>query len=746
MFTIHKKELKWGNETLTLETGHMSRQADGSVVATYGGTVVHASACYAREPKAGIDFFPLTVNYQEKFYAGGRIPGGFFKREGRPTEKETLVSRLIDRPIRPLFAKGFKNETQVIITVLSTDGVNDPDVVGMVAAGAALSLSGAPFLGPIAGARVGYVDGEYVLNPSFAQQDESDLDLMVAGTDEGVLMVESEADELSEDVMLGAVVFGHEACKPVIKMIQELADVAGKPAYEMPEMEDLSDLEETLSKEFSKGIVSAYKIKDKQERVKALSEVKQEALDKHAGAEDEHDEAVAEKVSKIMKSLQADALRGDVLKSKKRIDGRKPTDVRPIVAEVDILPRSHGSALFTRGETQALVVTTLGGGRDEQIIDAPEGEYKDAFMLHYNFPPYCVGEVGRMGSPGRREIGHGRLARRSLERLLPSTESFPYTIRVVSEIMESNGSSSMASVCGSSMAMMAAGVPLPRPVAGIAMGLVKENDDYVVLSDIMGDEDHLGDMDFKVAGSEKGITALQMDIKITSITKQIMEEALKQANGGRMHILGEMAKAITESRNQVSDYAPAMETFPIDKEEIRTVIGPGGKMIRQLQEDTGCDINIDDDGNVTVSSVSRAGVRACVEQIKGLVAKPEVGETYTGPVTGTPDFGAFVKILPNCEGLLHISEIAEVRVGHINDVVEEGDEVTVKVVEMDDRGKIRLSMKGVEQEGDVATRLEELIANGGSESNVEDMEDRRPRRDDNKGGRGRGRGPRRRSA
>jgi polyribonucleotide nucleotidyltransferase len=737
MFSVHKKELDWCGKPLVIETGRVARQADGAALVTYGETSVLATVCFQREPKAGVDFFPLTVNYQERFYAAGRIPGGFFKREGRPSEKETLTSRLIDRPIRPLFSKGFKNETQVVCTVMSSDKENDPDVVAMVAASAALALSGVPFQGPIGACRVGYVDGAFVFNPTLTERDESDLDLMVAGTEEGVLMVESEASELSEEVMLDAVMQGHAKCQEIIKAVQELVKSAAKPAFEMPEQADHSALEADLLAAFGDDIKNAYKIQAKQDRQNRLNEIKETALDKFAGSGDARDEAQAELVGKIVKGMQATVLRADVLASQTRIDGRSPSDVRPIVAEVDVLPRVHGSALFTRGETQALVVATLGTGRDEQLIDAIDGEYQDSFMLHYNFPPYCVGETGRMGSPGRREIGHGKLARRSIERLLPSPEQFPYTLRVVSEITESNGSSSMATVCGTSLALMAAGVPMAKPVAGIAMGLVKEDRDYVVLSDIMGDEDHLGDMDFKVAGTEDGVTALQMDIKITSITKDIMQQALDQAKAGRLHILGKMAQALTASRGEISRFAPAMESFPIDKEDIRTVIGSGGKTIRELQETTGCTIDISDDGTVTVSSVSRASLDECVSRIQGLVAKPEVGETYTGPITSTPEFGAFVRILPQHEGLLHISEIADFRINNINDALNEGEVVTVKVMEMDDRGKIRLTIKGIEQSEEIAERIVALADKAGDAPEDGGRSDRGNRDRGDRGGRGR---------
>jgi len=744
MFTIYKKSIEWGGKQLTLETGKMARQADGAVLATYGDTVVLATAVFAKEPKAGVDFFPLTVNYQEKFYAGGRIPGGFKKREGQPGEREVLVSRLIDRPIRPLFAKGFKNETQVVTQVLQYDSENEADVVAMVAASAALTLSGAPFLGPIGAARVCYIDGTLVLNPTVSEKAESQLDLMVAGTEEGVLMVESEAKELPEDVMLEAVMFGHERMQKVIKAINELKEAAGKPAFEMPEAEDTSALEAKLEKAYGEKIVAAYKILDKQSRVKALDEVKKAAVSAEAGEEgsESFDALKADKVAKLIKGMQADVLRRDVLKKEIRIDGRKPTDIRPIVAEVDVLPRTHGSALFTRGETQALVTATLGTGQDEQIIDVMEAESRQQFLLHYNFPPFSVGETGRMGAPGRREIGHGKLAWRAINPVLPNHAEFPYTIRLVSEILESNGSSSMATVCGSSMALMAAGCPLPRPVAGIAMGLVKEGKDYVVLSDIMGDEDHLGDMDFKVAGTSEGITALQMDIKITSITRDIMEQALEQANAGRMHILGKMAKAIEAARGDISDYAPAMETITIDKDNIRVLIGKGGETIRGLCEQYNCTIDIDDDGKVVVASVSRPMMRACIEHITNMFALPELGTLYEGTVLNTTDFGAFVSFMGGKEGLVHVSEVVPVRLGHITDVLQTGDAVSVKVIDLDDRGKIRLSVKDVPQTGDVAERIEAVIASGGSpkRERAEGDDDNRGNRDDRGSRRDRGRG------
>lgn len=709
MFTVYKKEVNVGGRILTLETGKIARQADGSVVATYGGTVVMANVTFAKSQKEGVDFFPLTVNYQEKFYAAGRIPGGFNKREGRPSERETLTCRLIDRPIRPLFPKAFRNETQIALTVLAMDGVNNPEMVSMVAASAALSISGIPFLGPIAGVRVGYIDGEYIINPTEEQQAESLLELSVAGTKEGVMMVESEAAELSEEVMLGAVVAGHEASKPIIEAIEELAAAASKPAYEMPEVEDTSALAKELQDAFAADINAAYAIKEKQERRNKLDAIKEAAVAKFVENPEENG-ALVDKVKSLIKSAEGEVLRSAVLNTHKRIDGRGLEDIRPILCEVDVLPGVHGSALFTRGETQALVVATLGTGKSDQLIDQPEGEYFDSFMLHYNFPPYSVGEVGRMGSPGRREIGHGKLARRAVQRMLPSKEDFGYTIRLVSEITESNGSSSMATVCGSSMAMMAAGVPLARPVSGIAMGLVKEGDKYAVLSDIMGDEDHLGDMDFKVAGTSEGITALQMDIKITSITPEIMKEALAQANGGRMHILGKMAQAVEASRSEVSEYAPQMEIFQIDKEKIRDVIGTGGKVIRELIETTGCTIDIEDDGTVKVAAVSRTDLQKGVQAIKDIVAEPEVGVEYTGEITRIADFGAFVKFMPNREGLLHISEIVPMRLNNVSDALAEGETVTVKVLSVEGNGKVRLSIKEVEQAGAVAERIAGLVA------------------------------------
>ncbi len=693
MFTKFRKELNWGGRKLVLETGQIARQADGAVLVTYGDTSVLVTAVGAKTAKPGQDFFPLTVNYQEKTFAAGKIPGGFFKREGRPTEKETLTSRLIDRPIRPLFVKGYKCETQVVATVLSHDLENNPDVVAMIGASAALTLSGLPFLGPIGAARVGMIDGAYVLNPTAEQMEESRLDLMVAGTSEGVLMVESEARELSEADMLGAVTFGHEQMQAVIDAIIELAEVAAKDPRDLPEppaeVEEVKAAFESLRGD----LVAAYAVVDKQDRQAAVSVVREKAYALFAD-----NEAALLVAPDVFKKLEASVVRGNILDTGNRIDGRDTKTVRAIDCTVGILPRAHGSALFTRGETQALVVTTLGTGQDEQIIDALEGEYRENFLLHYNFPPYSVGEAGRMGSPGRREIGHGKLAWRAVHPLLPSKEEFPYTMRVVSEITESNGSSSMATVCGSSLAMMDAGVPLKAPVAGIAMGLIKEGDKFAVLSDILGDEDHLGDMDFKVAGTEEGVTSLQMDIKITSITKEIMEIALNQARDGRLHILGEMAKALGTARTEVSSNAPRITPIKIDPGKIREVIGSGGKVIREITETTGTKIDLDDDGTIKIASADQEATDKAIAWIKGIVAEPEVGEIYQGKVVKIMDFGAFVNFLGKRDGLVHISELAAERVGKTSDVVNLGDSVWVKCVGFDDRGKVKLSMKIVDQE------------------------------------------------
>nr|WP_295831513.1 polyribonucleotide nucleotidyltransferase [uncultured Azospirillum sp.] len=692
MFTVHRKEIEWGGRKLVLETGKIARQANGAVLVTYGDTTVLCTAVAAKAPKPGVDFFPLTVNYQEKAFAAGKIPGGFFKREGRPTEKETLVSRLIDRPIRPLFADGFRNETQVVCTVLSHDLENDPDIVAMVGASAALTISGIPFLGPIGAARVGYKNGQYVLNPTMDEVEDSDLDLVVAGTVEGVLMVESEAKELTEEVMLGAVMFGHTNFQPVINMIIDLAEECAKEPWDLPEPAyDRKALKARLRETVGSDVEAAYTETVKQSRYEKVGAAKAKALEALA------EEFDAQSIGFEFKELEADILRGAVLKTGRRIDGRDTKTVRPIVSEVGVLPRAHGSALFTRGETQALVVTTLGTSQDEQIIDALEGEYREHFMLHYNFPPYSVGEAGRMGSPGRREIGHGKLAWRAIHPLLPKKEDFPYTLRVVSEVTESNGSSSMATVCGTSLSLMDAGAPLARPVAGIAMGLIKEDHGFAVLSDILGDEDHLGDMDFKVAGTEVGVTALQMDIKITSITEEIMKIALGQAKDGRLHILGEMAKALTGAREGVNENAPRITVINIPKEKIRDVIGSGGKVIREIVEQTGAKIDIDDDGTVKVSAVDQKKSDAAIEWIKGIVAEPEMGVVYTGKVVKVVDFGAFVNFLGSRDGLVHISELAQQRVGKVSDVVSQGDSVKVKVIGFDDRGKVKLSMKQVDQ-------------------------------------------------
>ena len=697
MFNHHQVEIEWGGRTLKLETGKVARQADGAVIASYGESVVLATVVSAKEPKPGFDFFPLTVNYQEKAFAAGRIPGGFFKREGRPSENETLVSRLIDRPIRPLFAEGYKNDTQVVITVLQHDLENNPDILAMIGASAALTLSGVPFMGPVGAARVGMIGGEYVLNPHVDEMDETTLDLVVAGTSDAVLMVESEAKELDEDTMLGAVMFGHRAFQPVIDAIIKLAEVAAKEPRNH-EAEDLSELEDTMKALISDELSAAYKITDKQARYEAVdaAKAKVKAALLPEGAEDTM--WSAQQVATVFKTLQAKVVRWNILDTGSRIDGRDLKTVRPIVSEVGVLPRTHGSAVFTRGETQALVVATLGTSDDEQFIDSLTGTYKENFLLHYNFPPYSVGETGRMGSPGRREIGHGKLAWRAVHPVLPSKEQFPYTLRVVSEITESNGSSSMATVCGTSLALMDAGVPLARPVAGIAMGLIKEGERFAVLSDILGDEDHLGDMDFKVAGTEAGITSLQMDIKIDGITEEIMKVALDQAKGGRQHILNEMANALTEARPELGEFAPRIEVMNIPVDKIRDVIGSGGKVIREIVEKTGAKINIEDDGTIRIASASGKEIEAARKWIHSIVAEPEVGEIYQGTVVKTADFGAFVNFFGPRDGLVHISQLASERVAKTTDVVKEGDKVWVKLLGFDDRGKVRLSMKVVDQE------------------------------------------------
>jgi polyribonucleotide nucleotidyltransferase len=696
MFDIHREEIDWGGRRLVLETGRLARQADGAVFASYGDTTVLATVVASKQPKPGVDFMPLTVNYQEKFFAAGRIPGGYFKREGRPTEKETLTSRLIDRPVRPLFADGWRCDTQVIVTVLSHDLENDPDILSMVAASAALTLSGVPFMGPIGAARVGFINNEYVLNPTLDEMKESSLDLVVAGTKEAVLMVESEAKELPEEVMLGSVMFGHRHFQPVIDMIIRLAEKAAKEPREV-EAPDLSALEAKVAELAEADLRAAYAIKTKQERHAAIDAVKEKV--KAAFPETNEENApTPTQVAGVFKELEAKIVRNSILDTGIRIDGRDTKTVRQIVAETGVLPRTHGSALFTRGETQALVVTTLGTGEDEQWIDALAGTYKETFLLHYNFPPFSVGETGRMGSPGRREIGHGKLAWRAIHPLLPANSEFPYTIRIVSEITESNGSSSMATVCGSSLALMDAGVPLRRPVAGIAMGLILEDNKYAVLSDILGDEDHLGDMDFKVAGTDKGVTSLQMDIKIAGITEEIMKVALTQAKDGRMHILGEMAKAITQARPQLGEHAPRIEVIQIPTDKIRDVIGTGGKVIREIVEKTGAKINVEDDGTVKVASSEAKSIEAAIKWIKSLTSEPEVGQIYDGTVVKTVDFGAFVNFFGAKDGLVHISQLAPQRVNKTTDVVKEGDKVKVKLMGFDDRGKVRLSMKVVDQQ------------------------------------------------
>ena len=693
MFDINRKEVDWGGRCLILETGRIARQADGAVLASYGDTAVLCTAVAQKVPRDGIDFFPLTVNYQEKTFAAGKIPGGFFKREGRPNEKETLTSRLIDRPIRPMFADGFRNETQVICTVLSHDLENDPDIVAMIGASAALTISGIPFLGPIAGARVGYIDGAYAINPTPDQLEASKLDLVVAGADSAVLMVESEAAELSEEVMLGAVTYGHKEMQPVINLIIELAEACAKEPWEVAENSVPDEKLVRVTTSFEEELREAYAESAKQVRVEKLDKIRIRMSE--VASKEELDPA---EVGNGVKKLEKTIVRTQVLATGQRIDGRDTKTVRPISAEVGVLPMAHGSALFTRGETQALVVTTLGTGQDEQIMDALEGEYRQHFMLHYNFPPYSVGEASFMRPPGRREIGHGKLAWRAIRPLMPRKDDFPYTVRVVSEITESNGSSSMATVCGTSLSLMDAGVPITRPVAGIAMGLIKEGDEFVVLSDILGDEDHLGDMDFKVAGTESGVTSLQMDIKITGITEEIMGTALAQARDGRLHILNEMAKSIDRSRETVNEHAPRITTITVPKDKIREVIGTGGKVIREITEETGAKIDIEDDGTIKVAATSSAAGEAAIKWIKDIVAEPEIGLIYDGTVVKTVDFGAFVNFIGNRDGLVHISELASRRVPAVTDVVREGDKVKVKVLAVDDRGKVRLSMKSVDQQ------------------------------------------------
>ena len=688
------KSFKYGNNEVKIETGVIARQADSAVLVSIGGTSVLVTAVGKKQGDPDRDFFPLTFNYQEKAYASGKIPGGFFKREGRPSEKETLVSRLIDRPVRPLFPKGYTNEVQVIATVMSLDPEIDPDIPSLIGSSAALTLSGLPFAGPIGAAKIGYIDGDFVLNPDKSQLLESDLDLVVAGTSEAVLMVESEANILSEDIMLKAVIFGHEQMQLAISAINDLAEEASKPKIEWSPPEDDNELSEAIMQSSSESIKAAYLIKNKQERREKMSLIKdqsiQELLDKH------QDKWTSDDLGKAFSALEKRIVRSNVVKEKIRIDGRDSTTVRPIDVKIGVLERTHGSALFTRGETQAIVVTTLGTDRDAQIIDALEGEYKDTFMLHYNFPPYCVGETGFVGSPKRREIGHGKLAKRGIQAVMPNQEEFPYVIRVVSEITESNGSSSMASVCGTSLSLMDAGVPIKSPVAGVAMGLVKEDEDFTVLTDILGDEDHLGDMDFKVAGTEDGITALQMDIKIQGITKDIMEIALNQAKDARLHILGEMNKVISSSKTVMSEWAPTITSFKIDPEKIRDVIGKGGAVIRGITEETGASIDIDQDGTVKVASVDGSSGREAVKRIKLITAEVEVGKIYEGKVVRLMEFGAFVTILPGKDGLVHISQISEERVEKVSDKLSEGDDVKVKVLEVDRQGRVRLSMKEVD--------------------------------------------------
>jgi polyribonucleotide nucleotidyltransferase len=697
MFNKHTVEIDWAGRPLKLETGGMARQADGAVLATYGETVLLATVCAAKSEKPGQSFFPLTVNYMEKFYAAGKVPGGYFKREGRPTERETLIARLTDRPIRPLFPKGFKNEVQVVITVLQHDLENEPDVLGMIAASAALAISGVPFQGPIAAARIGLIDGDYVLNPTLSELNDSDLDLVVAGTSDAVMMVESEAKELTEEQMLGAVMYAHESCQDVIKAIKKLAKSAGKPAWEF-KAADLTDAKKSMKKVAEKGIKAAYKLTDKMERQDALRETRSSAWDE-LGLSEVNPDGMADNIfSDVFKSIESSTVRSTVIKTKKRIDGRKLDEVRPIVSEAGMLPRTHGSALFTRGETQALCVATLGTSDDEQFVDQLTGTIKNKFLLHYNFPPYSVGEAGRMGGTSRREQGHGKLAWRALQAVLPAPEDFPYTIRLVSEIMESNGSSSMATVCGCSLAMMDAGVPLKRSVSGIAMGLIKEDDGIAVLSDILGDEDHLGDMDFKVAGTSEGITSLQMDIKIAGISEEIMTTALEQANAGRLHILGEMNKSLEVSREEVGEFAPRIETVKIPVDKIRDVIGTGGKVIREIVDTTGARVSVEDDGTIKIASTDKKSIEAAKEWIHSLTAEPEAGVIYKGKVVKVVDFGAFVNFFGKKDGLVHVSQILPERVNHPSDHLKEGQEVYVKLMGFDDRGKVRLAMKYVDQE------------------------------------------------
>ena len=697
MFDIKRKTIEWGGKTLTLETGRMARQADGAVLATYGETMVLATAVFAKSAKPGQDFFPLTVNYQEKFYAAGKIPGSFPRREAAPSQKETLTSRLIDRPIRPLFVKGFKNEVQVVCTVLAHDLENDPDIVALVAASAALVISGAPFMGPIAGARVGFVNGEYVLNPTLDEMKDSRMDLVVAGTEDAVMMVESEIQEMSEDEVLKGVMFAHAGMQPVIAAIIELADHSAKEPFDF-QPEDTDALKADVKGLIGADLAAAYKIVAKGQRQDAVGAAKARATEKFGKSEANPTGYAPDKLGGVFKELEADVVRRNILDTGIRIDGRTVDKVRQIVSEVGVLPRAHGSALFTRGETQALVVATLGTGDDEQLIDALEGKYYERFMLHYNFPPFSVGETGRMGAPGRREVGHGKLAWRAIRPMLPNTEEFPYTIRLVSEIFESNGSSSMASVCGSSLALMDAGVPLKKPVSGIAMGLILEPDGFAVLSDILGDEDHLGDMDFKVAGTHDGITSLQMDIKIAGITEEIMKKALEQAKAGRDHILAEMNKAMEAPRAELGEHAPKIETMKVPVDKIREVIGTGGKVIREIVAETGAKVDIGEDGTIKIAAAEQSKIDAARDWIKSIVSEPEVGQIYTGKVVKVVDFGAFVNFFGAKDGLVHVSQIANQRVDKVSDVLSEGQSVKVKLLGFDDRGKTRLSMKIVDQE------------------------------------------------
>jgi polyribonucleotide nucleotidyltransferase len=745
MFNTKTVTLEWGGQTLTLETGKVARQADGAVIATLGETVVLCAVTAAKKVKEGQDFFPLTVNYQEKYFSSGRIPGGFFKRERGATEKETLVSRLIDRPLRPLFPEGFYNEINCIAQVLSYDGHNEPDILALVAASAAMTLSGVPFMGPIGAARVGYVDGEYILNPTDEQVAAGDLDLVVAATYDAVMMVESEAKELSEEVMLGAVLFAHKACKDVIKAIIKLAEQAAKEPWAMAEQADLSAAKDKLKKLIGKDIEAAYKITDKSERSNALNEARSKAKEAFLDASPQDQMAA----NKLMKKLEAEIVRGAILKSGKRIDGRTTTQIRPILAETHFLPRAHGSCLFTRGETQTIASCTLGTKESEQMIDGLTGLRYEHFMLHYNFPPYSVGEVGRFGAPGRREVGHGKLAWRALHGVLPTKEEFPYTIRLTSDITESNGSSSMASVCGGSLAMMDAGVPITRPVSGIAMGLILEGKEFAVLSDILGDEDHLGDMDFKVAGTSQGITTMQMDIKIAGITEEIFTAALTQAKEGRAHILGEMAKALGEARQELSAHAPRIETMQIDKAKIRDIIGTGGKVIREIVATTGAKVDIDDEGLIKISSSDLTQIEAARKWISGIVEEAEVGKIYDGKVVNMVDFGAFVNFMGGKDGLVHVSEIRNERTEKVSDVLSEGQDVKVKVLEIDQRGKVRLSMRVVDQETGAELedsrpprepREDRPRGDRGPRREGGDR-DRGPRRDGG-GGRGEGRGDR----